>query len=91
MIITALYNTDDTKNLKCRTFTSIENANEWVDSVSKSSGVVGVRLLVDYANVEHYKVEFEKFQTIVLDGLLTRQPIIAPTTITTLGIKNEND
>ena len=83
MLITVLYNVDSTKALQSRNFVDIEKANEWITSASKSNSYFNIRLLVDYANVEHYKREFEKYQEIVLSGInapINRQ-------VSTIGIK----
>lgn len=89
MLITALYNVDSTKAIQIKTFVDIDKANAWVADVSKSSNYTGIRLLVEYANVEHYKTEFEKYQNIVLNNLIGDKK---PSAISnTIGLKVDID
>lgn len=89
MLITVLYNVDSTKALQSRNFVDVEKANEWITSASKSNSYFNIRLLVDYANVEHYKREFEKYQEIVLSGVTPPTNRHTPTNrqVGTIGIK----
>ena len=70
MICTVLYNTDDSKALKAKGFSGVEEAKVWMDEnsgVKTNNYVQNCRIVIDYSAMEAYKEMYELMKLKVFD------------------------
>lgn len=73
MTITVLYQSNSSPSeLKSKVFISVGDAENFIKT---TNGLMSAKILVEYANLEFYKEQFELYQSIVHSQFINKSPL----------------